>query len=185
VRAREPDPELAALAIEERLRGIDRLRAQAHALPPGLVQPADLRPPLAADLRTAEAVARLGGDPTDPAAVDALEEALVALVPRGAGRVSPHDEPDPALRAARRIVQRLAGMGKWGGYHTAFDHLSRGFAGNERELASAVGEALLADGILQQKQSVGQRHVFLNPGRAAEVYALIEEGRLPPGVKLP
>ena len=25
-------------------------------------------------------------------------------------------------------------MGKWGGYHTEFAHLSRGFAGNEREL---------------------------------------------------
>ena len=46
----------------------------------------------------------------------------------------------------RRILQRLDGMGKWGGYHTAFDHLARGFAGNERALAYEVGEELLAAG---------------------------------------
>ena len=37
-------------------------------------------------------------------------------------------------------------MGKWGGYHTDFAHLARGFAGNDRQLASDVGEALLARG---------------------------------------
>ena len=57
-------------------------------------------------------------------------------------------------------------MGKWGGYHTEFAHLARGFAGNERALAEAVGEALLAAGLLAEKPSVGQRHVFLNPRRA-------------------
>jgi hypothetical protein len=39
--------------------------------------------------------------------------------------------------------------------------------GNDRQLAEAVGEALLDDGLLQSKPSVGQRHVFLNPRRAA------------------
>ena len=58
----------------------------------------------------------------------------------------PHDDPDPARRVARRILQRLNGMGKWGGYHTEFAHLARGFAGNDRELAEAVGEALLDAG---------------------------------------
>ena len=44
----------------------------------------------------------------------------------------PHDDPDPSRRVARRILQRLDGMGKWGGYHTDFTHLARGFAGNDR-----------------------------------------------------
>ena len=60
-------------------------------------------------------------------------------------------------------------MGKWGGYHTDFAHLARGFAGNDRALAQEVGEALLADGLLAEKPSVGQRHVFLNPRRAADI----------------
>ena len=67
-------------------------------------------------------------------------------------------------------------MGKWGGYHTDFRHLARGFAGNERALADEVGEALLAAGLLAEKPSVGQRHVFLNPRRAADIHGLIERG---------
>jgi hypothetical protein len=86
---------------------------------------------------------------------------------------------------ARRILQRLDGMGKWGGYHTEFAHLARGFAGHERALAGEVGEALLAAGMLAEKPSVGQRHVYLNPRRAAEIRRMIETGELPPGMRLP
>ena len=75
----------------------------------------------------------------------------------------PHEDPDPGRRVARRILQRLDGMGKWGGYHTEFAHLARGFAGNDRALAQEVGEALLEAGLLAEKPSVGQRHVYLNP----------------------
>jgi hypothetical protein len=76
-------------------------------------------------------------------------------------------------------------MGKWGGYHTEFTHLARGFAGNDRELAGAVGEALLAAGLLAEKPSVGQRHVFLNPRRAGDIRGLIERGDLPVDLRLP
>ena len=93
----------------------------------------------------------------------------------------PHEDPDPASRVARRILQRLDGMGKWGGYHTDFAHLARGFAGNERALAQEVGEALLDAGLLAEKPSVGQRHVFLNPRRAGEIRALIERGEAATG----
>ncbi|HEV2058091.1 MAG TPA: hypothetical protein VGR11_01960, partial [Solirubrobacteraceae bacterium] len=104
----------------------------------------------------------------------------------GAGAAGrPHDDPDAGRRIARRILQRLNGMGKWGGYHTDFRHLARGFAGNERALADAVGEALIAAGLLAEKPSVGQRHVFLNPRRAAEIHALIDRGALPPDLRLP
>jgi hypothetical protein len=76
-------------------------------------------------------------------------------------------------------------MGKWGGYHTDFRHLSRGFAGNERALADEVGEALLAAGLLDEKPSVGQRHVFLNSRRAADIHRLIESGEAPKDLRLP
>jgi hypothetical protein len=76
-------------------------------------------------------------------------------------------------------------MGKWGGYHTEFAHLARGFAGNDRKLAEAVGEALLEAGLLSEKPSVGQRHVFLNPRRAAAIHALIERGEAPDDLDLP
>ena len=97
----------------------------------------------------------------------------------------PHEDPDPARRVARRILQRLDGMGKWGGYHTDFAHLARGFAGNDRALAQAAGEALLDAGLLAEKPSVGQRHVFLNPRRARDIRAFIETGDAPSELRLP
>lgn len=171
------DAELAALAFDEQVAAIDRLRARGVALPSRAVEEADdLRPPLNPQFAVAERVARRGGRPADHEAVEQLAE---EAAPR------PHDDPDPALRAARRILQRLRGMGKWGGYHTEFVHLARGFPGHERALALQVGEALLAAGLLAEKQSVGQRHVFLDPGRAADIHALVDHGRLPESLDLP
>jgi hypothetical protein len=180
--------DLVPLAFDEHAGQIDRLRAQAHAVPAAVLADVALREPIGAGhpLRIAEAVARLGGRPADPRSVEEHEEAVYALLdPEGGAVARPHEDPDPARRVARRILQRLDGMGKWGGYHTDFAHLARGFAGNDRELAVKVGEALLADGLLAEKPSVGQRHVFLNPRRAADIHRLIETGDPPSGLKLP
>jgi hypothetical protein len=149
---------------------------------------ADLREPIGAahPLAVAATVAGLGGRPADAASLAEHEDAVLALLDAAGGTVSrPHDDPDPARRVARRILQRLNGMGKWGGYHTEFSHLARGFAGNDRALADAVGEALLEAGLLAEKPSVGQRHVFLNPRRAGDIHALIEDGTLPADLDLP
>jgi hypothetical protein len=179
--------ELAPLAFEEHAARIDRLRARAVAVPARLLESAELKDPIGAHhpLRVAETVARLGGRPEDPRSVEEHEELVLARLQPEAQTVRPHEDPDPARRIARRILQRLDGMGKWGGYHTDFAHLARGFAGNERALAQAVGEALLEAGLLAEKPSVGQRHVFLNPRRAAEIRRLIDDGDLPSGMSLP
>jgi hypothetical protein len=183
------DAELVPLAFDDHAAGIDRLRAAVHPIPGALLADVPLRAPIGAGhpLRIAEAVARLGGHPADPRSVEEQEEAVYALLEsdRDGRRVAPHEDPDPARRVARRILQRLNGMGKWGGYHTDFAHLARGFAGNDRQLAQEVGEALLADGLLAEKPSVGQRHVFLNPRRAADIHRLIDTGEAPSGLKLP
>jgi hypothetical protein len=169
---------------------VDRLRARALAVPAAVLEDAaDLRPPIGAahPLNVALAVARLGGRPADPASLAEHEDAVLAVLEAGrAGEaVRPHDDPDPSRRVARRILQRLDGMGKWGGYHTEFSHLARGFAGNDRGLAEKVGEALLLAGLLAEKPSVGQRHVFLNPRRAGDIRRLIEGGEVPRDLKLP
>jgi len=176
--------EFAPVVFEEHVAAIDRLRAVACALPPGVLDPAGLREPIGAGhpLRVAEADARLGGE----LAGEQREEALLAILGGGEGAtVRPHEDPDPARRIARRILQRLDGMGKWGGYHTDFAHLARGFAGNERALAQDAGEALLDAGLLAEKPSVGQRHVFLNPRRARDIRAFIETGEAPVELRLP
>jgi hypothetical protein len=183
------DAELLPLAFEGHVAGVDRLRAGALVLPERvLAEAADLRPPIGAahPLVVAARVAALGGRPADAASMEEHEDAVLAALEAAAPAVArPHDDTDPARRVARRILQRLDGMGKWGGYHTEFAHLSRGFAGNDRGLADDVGEALLAAGMLAEKPSVGQRHVFLNPRRAAEIHALIEAGTVPEGLRLP
>jgi hypothetical protein len=181
--------ELAPLAFDEHAGAIDRLRACAFAVPARLLGEIDAKAPIGAGhpLRIAEAVARLGGHPASASDVEAHEEAVLALLERdgAAHPTRPHEDPDPAARVARRILQRLDGMGKWGGYHTDFAHLPRGFAGNDRALASGVGEALLDAGLLAEKPSVGQRHVFLNPRRAADIHRYVDEGTPPPGMRLP
>jgi hypothetical protein len=184
------DAELAAIAFDEHVAGVDRLRARAVALPGHVLESAarDLREPIGAThpLRVAEAVARLGGRPADPASSDEHEDAVLAmLAPEGEGVARPHDDPEPARRVARRVLQRLDGMGKWGGYHTEFAHLARGFRGNDRALAEQVGEALLEAGLLAEKPSVGQRHVFLNSRRAGDIRKLIDEGIVPSDLRLP
>jgi hypothetical protein len=189
-----PAPDLDAATLDELVplafaghADLDRLRAQALALPAGVIDEPELRDPIGAGhpLRVAEAVARLGGRAEDPRDVEAHEEAVYAVLGRDGAAVRPHEDPDPGLRVARRILQRLDGMGKWGGYHTEFAHLARGFAGNDRALAQKMGEALLAAGLLAEKPSVGQRHVYLNPGKAAEIRRMIETGAVPPGMTLP
>ena len=185
-----PDPrwsaEYAREALDDATRAIDRLRAQAQLLPAHVLDVQDLRPPIGAThpLRVAEAATRLGGSPLDEDALEALEPELLRLLEPSGAVARAHDDPDSRRRVMRRILQRLDGMGKWGGYHTAFDHLARGFAGNERALAYEAGEELLAAGLLEQKPSVGQRHVYLNTRRAADIRRLIDEGVLPPGLDL-
>jgi hypothetical protein len=180
--------ELATLGFDERLDGVDRLRARAALVPAHVLETvADVRAPIGPThpLRIAEAVARLGGDPISEQSVDAHEDAVLALLQPAADVVRAHDDADPVRRIARRILQRLDGMGKWGGYHTEFAHLSRGFAQDQRALASQVGERLLAAGLLVEKISVGQRHVFLNPRRSGDVRRLVARGEMPAGLTLP
>ena len=182
------DAELVPLAFDAHAATINRLRARALAVPAFVLEDVgELRPPIGAahPLVVAAAVAALGGRPADPASLAEHEDAVLAARDAAPDVARPHDDPDPARRAARRILQRLDGMGKWGGYHTEFAHLARGFAGNERALAESVGEALLTAGLLAEKPSVGQRHVFLNPRRAGDIHALIERGTVPDGLRLP
>ena len=78
------------------------------------------------------------------------------------------DDPCPRRRHARTVLQRMLRMGKVGaGYHTEFDHFSRGAAAHDRRQALEVGEALLRAGLLGEKPSVGQRHIYLTPRGAA------------------
>jgi hypothetical protein len=115
-------------------------------------------------------------------------ELVTALRAQGVGETPPpepvqapslaiDDDPCPLRRHARTVLQRMLRMGKVGpGYHTEFDHFSRGAAAHDRRQALEVGEALVRSGLLIEKPSVGQRHISLNVRRLPEIHALIERG---------
>jgi hypothetical protein len=183
LRLTHPSPadvlELLPLTLEDHAQELDRVRIEAVQLPAGDL---DETEPVGEErwLWRAEMAARLGGRPGGAslapeveAAVTGLEAGLVEAAEVDTGIA---DDPLPRRRAARRMLRRLDGMGKYGGYHTEFRHLARGFAGHERQLALEVGEALLRAGYLAEKPSVGQRHVSLVAARTSDIRALIERG---------
>jgi hypothetical protein len=172
--------ELLPLSLAEQAAHLDRMEPLALEVPPGSLD--DTEPIEAQWLARAELVARLDGFSAatrlDPAVASALEtyRALLHTDLPPEAESSAHDDPSPERRVLRRILRRLDGMGKYGGYHTEFSHLARGFPGHERALALEAGEALLRAGILTEKPSVGQRHVSLVAARTEEIRRLIAGG---------
>jgi len=99
-----------------------------------------------------------------------------ALVPRRAS-LAIGDDPCPRRRHARRMLRRLLHKRKIGPqYHTEFDHVARGVAPEDRADALQIGEALIRSGLLGEKPSVGQRHVYLRREALPEIHALIDRG---------
>ncbi len=87
------------------------------------------------------------------------------------------DDPCPNRRLTRRLLRRMLHKGKIGaGYHTAFDHLAHGVEPDQRALAYDIGESLLRAGLLGEKPSVGQRHVYLRREALPAIHALISRG---------
>ena len=87
------------------------------------------------------------------------------------------DDPCPRRRHARLVLRRLLHKRKVGAqYHTEFDHLARGAPPEDRADALAVGEALIRAGLLGEKPSVGQRHVYLRRDALPQIHALIDRG---------
>lgn len=203
------DAELAALQLDERLDGTDRLRTAAAPLPSEaaaiVLGAVEAQPPLGArhPLAELEVLVRAGLPAAEAAESTSLAvragrgtggEAATALLDAVLGPVHvdtrPHEDADPSRRMARRILQTLAGKRKWSGgsgagFHTEVTHLTRGFDRSDRELAGAVVTALLDAGLLVEKPSVGQRHVSLYSRRAGDIRALIERGEVPPDLRLP
>lgn len=170
--------ELYELALAEQATTLDRLEPVAVVVPAGTLD--DTEPLTAPWLWRAEVAARVGGRPAGRLPAE-LEDALTGYAAtreseEPAGAALAHDDPRPRRRVVRRILRRLDGMGKYGGYHTEFSHLARGFAGHDRALALSAGEALLRAGLLDEKPSVGQRHVFLVAARSADIRRLVDTG---------
>jgi hypothetical protein len=183
LRLAHPEPatvlELLPLTLEDHAAELDRVRIEPVPLPAGDL---DETEPVLEErwLWRAELAARLGGRPgaaaLPPEIATEVARLETGLVDTTGIDPAIADDPLPKRRAARRMLRRLDGMGKYGGYHTEFRHLARGFAGHERALALEVGEALVRAGYLAEKPSVGQRHVSLVAARTNDIRALVERG---------
>jgi hypothetical protein len=173
--------ELFELELEEQAVTLDRIQPIGVNLPAGTLDETDPEP-TSEWLWRAELAARLGGRPGAARLDEHVDQALALFEPSrpplgDAGeQAAAHDDPMPRRKIVRRILRRLDGMGKYNGYHTEFSHLARGFPGHERALALEAGEALLRAGLLEQKPSVGQRHVYLVAAQTAEIHRIIATG---------
>ena len=160
------------------------------ALPPTAVTATDGIARMARELHRhpIEVVIALAAQRQSIDVADYSPELVRALRAQGLGEAPPpepvaaaslaiDDDPCPLRRHARTVLQRMLRMGKVGpGYHTEFDHFSRGAAAHDRRQALEVGEALVRAGLLIEKPSVGQRHISLNVRRLPEIHALIDRG---------
>jgi hypothetical protein len=195
------DLELAALALTEAHEG---RTAQAEPLPPDVpiaCEPVTLPPQmsgaggglaaLAAELSVHPVEAALAllatgqpvpmGETYHDGIAHQLRERGYAGTPAPVVREAPSlaiaDDPCPRRRHARTVLQRMLRMGKvTANYHTEFKHFYRGAAAHERRQALEVAEALIRAGLLGEKPSVGQRHIYLRREALPEIHALIERG---------
>lgn len=106
-----------------------------------------------------------------------LAPAARPAAPAPAPDLSIGGDPCPRRRRARRLLRRLYGMKKIGDqHHTQFDHVYRGVAADERDDAAEIARTLIRAGLLGEKPSVGQRHVYLRRDALPAIHALMERG---------
>jgi len=116
-----------------------------------------------------------------------VEASLRSLLGLEADEAPPEDVPEagPALDRsspaviASRVLSRLLRDGRVGGRHTGIEHAyGHHFADEEKKVARKVIDRLLVMGILRKKLNEGAFHVYIDPRRLREVWAIINlEGR--------
>lgn len=74
-----------------------------------------------------------------------------------------------------KILFKLARRRNWGGSHTAFDNLKKGFKPKDQEIVKEAAEELIKENLLFKKPTGYGLHVSLNHEKAAEIKAKIKE----------
>ncbi len=68
-----------------------------------------------------------------------------------------------------KILFKLARRRNWGGSHTAFDNLKKGFKPHENEFVAKAASELIKENLLFKKPAGYGLHVSLNHERAREI----------------
>jgi hypothetical protein len=79
-----------------------------------------------------------------------------------------------------RILLKLAKRGKWGGAHTSFDNLKKGW--NDRDLGKhgikkvqEISRRLIREGFVISKPTSYGLEISLNPKKSAEIEQIIKK----------
>ena len=75
----------------------------------------------------------------------------------------------------RTILRKLAYMGKWGGSHTSFDNLPKGFPKHLRGDVKVVAKELIKRGLLLSKPTSYGLEVSLNVRMKKEIEELVKQ----------
>jgi len=77
----------------------------------------------------------------------------------------------------KRMLRRLANLGKWGGNHTHFKHLFQVVPKHERglkEIKRAIKDLIKEEKIIA-KPTNQEPHVSLNPNKREEIFVELKE----------
>ncbi|MCX6673350.1 MAG: hypothetical protein NTY37_06190 [Methanothrix sp.] len=74
-----------------------------------------------------------------------------------------------------KILNKLHRHGYWGGRHTSFDNLPKGFEKSLRGVVKEAAEELICEGLLKGKPTSYGIEVSLNPEKKDEIERLIKK----------
>jgi len=73
-----------------------------------------------------------------------------------------------------RILHKLTRQRRWGGKHTSFENLQKGFPLHLVKEVKAVGKELVKEGLLLSKPTAYGLEVCLNPRMKREIITIVE-----------
>jgi hypothetical protein len=74
-----------------------------------------------------------------------------------------------------KLLKKLQRHGYWGGRHTSFDNLPKGFEKSLRGKVKEAAEDLIEEGLLKGKPTSYGIEVSLNPEKKEEIERVIEK----------
>jgi hypothetical protein len=77
------------------------------------------------------------------------------------------------LLIKKTILRKLVYLNKWGGAHTSFDNLPKGFPGHIRGEVKDVAKQLIKENFLISKPTSYGVEVSLNPDKKREIEELV------------
>lgn len=73
------------------------------------------------------------------------------------------------------LLRKLHRYGYWGGRHTGFDNLPKGFPTHLHGVVKEVAEELIKSGLLLEKPTSYGRRVSLNPSRKGDIESILAQ----------